>query len=226
MTAYGARRSPQQVLELIRAERCIAVVRSPTFESALEMSRELVAAGFGALEVTYTTPDATELLRTLRAECGDGLLLGGGTISGSEQAHLAADAGADFLVCPGSPPGLVEEMLDTGVLVVPGVLTPTEIATVRRAGVLAVKLFPAVAIGTAGMAALRGPFPDLAIIPTGGITIDQVSAWLDAGAHAVGVGAGLTSVQGDGSAQRHVVSPLASQVLQDLKQADSGPGEP
>lgn len=222
MSSYDDR-SPERVLERLAEHRCIAVVRSGTAEDALAVSRQLVAAGFDTLEITYTTPDATEVLRTLRADCGDEILLGGGTISGSEEAHHAAEAGADFLVSPGSPPGLVEEMLASGILVVPGVLTPTEIATARCAGVLAVKLFPAIAIGTAGMAALRGPFPDLAIIPTGGITIDEVSGWLDAGAHAVGVGAGLTSVVGEGSSRRHVVSPLAEQVLRELKKAARDP---
>ncbi len=89
MSSYDDDRSPERVLERLAEHRCIAVVRSGTAEDALDVSRQLVAAGFDTLEITYTTPDATEVLRTLRADCGDEILLGGGTISGREEAHLA-----------------------------------------------------------------------------------------------------------------------------------------
>ncbi len=193
MTTYGADQTAERVLELIGEQRCIAVIRSPTTEAALRVSRELVSGGFGALEITYTTPHATELLRELRAEFGQRLLLGAGTVTSAERADAAARSGADFLVSPGSPPELVKAMLATGRLVIPGVLTPTEIMAARAQGVLAVKLFPASIIGPTGLATLRGPFADVAIIPTGGIKIEEIDTWLDAGAHAVGIGGALAS---------------------------------
>ncbi|MBA2774571.1 MAG: bifunctional 4-hydroxy-2-oxoglutarate aldolase/2-dehydro-3-deoxy-phosphogluconate aldolase [Nocardioidaceae bacterium] len=210
-------RTAEQVLELLGVQRCIAIVRSQSPEGALAASRALVAAGFTAVEITYTTPRATELLSTLRAEYGDRILLGAGTVSSAGQAGGATNAGADFLVCPGSPPELVRAMLETGRLVVPGVLTPTEIMTVRAAGALVVKLFPAAMVGPAGLAALRGPFPDLAVIPSGGVAIEEVGSWLAAGAHAVGLGSGLTSTGSDPS--RHLVSTAAAQLLDTLRSA-------
>lgn len=213
-------RTAEQVLELLGVQRCIAIVRSQTSGGALSASRALVAAGFTAVEITYTTPRATELLSTLRAEYGDRILLGAGTVSSAGQAAAAADAGAEFLVCPGSPPELVHAMLETGRLVIPGVLTPTEVMAVRAAGALVVKLFPATMVGPAGLAALRGPFPDLAVIPSGGIAIEEVDSWLAAGAHAVGLGSGLTTTGPDQS--RRLVSPAAAHLLDTLRSAGGG----
>lgn len=179
------------VLDGLGRSGLIAVIRSTTKNDALRVSRVLLDAGVGALEITYTTPDACEIIAALRSEVGAGTLFGAGTIRSADEAVGAADAGADFLVSPGSPPGLVEAMLQTGLLVLPGVLTATELMQVRSLGVRTVKLFPACQIGTHGLRALRGPFPDMAFVPTGGIAADGVTAWFTAGAHAVGLGGSL-----------------------------------
>lgn len=183
--------APEEVLDRLGRVGLIAVVRSATKADALGLSRVLVEAGVPAVEVTYTTPDAPEVMASLRAEVGEHVLLGVGTIRSVGEALRAANYGADFLVSPGSPAGLLESMLDTGRLVLPGVLSPTEVMHAHALGVTAVKLFPAGLVGPAGLHALRGPFPDVAFVPTGGIAVDDVGSWLDAGAHAVGVGSSL-----------------------------------
>jgi 2-dehydro-3-deoxyphosphogluconate aldolase/(4S)-4-hydroxy-2-oxoglutarate aldolase len=168
----------------------VAVVRSSSHHDALTVARILVAAGIGAVELTWTTPSAVTAVAELRAEF-PGVLLGAGSLRTPAHAAEAAAAGADFLVSAGSPPALVSGMLGTGKLVLPGVFSPTEIMAAADQGVAAIKLFPAMVHGPSGLAALRGPFPDIAFLPTGGIGLDEVRGWLAAGAHAVGLGSAL-----------------------------------
>ncbi len=192
------RTHPARVLSELRKYRLIAVVRLPSGAEALAMGRALAEAGVRAIEVTYTTPDASDVIGSLKAELEGTVLVGAGTVHTPERVRMAADSGADFLVSAGAPPALIEVMLSTDLLVVPGVFTATEIITAQSLGVLAVKLFPASVIGPPGLKSLRGPFPDLPIIATGGITVEQIDDWLDAGAHAVGVGGDLMSKLVDG----------------------------
>jgi 2-dehydro-3-deoxyphosphogluconate aldolase/(4S)-4-hydroxy-2-oxoglutarate aldolase len=187
---YGAPRNAGDSLDRLGEVGVVAVVRSPSSHDALTVARVLVAAGIGAVEITWTTPSAATAVRALRDEF-PAVLLGAGSLRTPAHAAEAAAAGADFLVSAGSPPTLVSGMLDTGRLVLPGVFTPTEIMAAADRGVAAAKLFPALAHGPSGLAALRGPFPDVAFVPTGGVGIEDVGAWLAAGAHAVGLGSAL-----------------------------------
>jgi 2-dehydro-3-deoxyphosphogluconate aldolase/(4S)-4-hydroxy-2-oxoglutarate aldolase len=201
-TLSDLRTHPARVLSKLREHRLIAVIRSSSAAEALGMSRALAEAGVRAIEVTYTTPDASDVIGSLKAELEGTVLVGAGTVHTPEKVRMAAGSGADFLVSAGAPPALIEVMLSTDLLVVPGVFTATEIITAHSLGVLAVKLFPASVVGPAGLKSLRGPFPDLPVIATGGITLDQIDDWLDAGAHAVGVGADLMSKLSDGGVRR------------------------
>lgn len=180
-----------ETLDRLGVAAVVAVVRSPAYDDALAVTRVLVRSGIGAVEITWTTPSAADAVRTLRDELPPGVLLGAGTLRTALHAAEAAEAGADFLVSAGSPPGLVSAMVETGRLVLPGVSTPTEIMAVTERGVGAVKLFPALVHGPSGLAGLRGPFPEVAFVPTGGVVLDDVRTWLKAGAHAVGLGSAL-----------------------------------
>jgi len=182
---------PEAVLGRMARCRLVVVIRSPTSADALDVGRVLLAAGVAVLEVTGTTPDACGVLAALRREAGAEVLLGVGSIRSVDDARRADDADADFLVSPGSPGPLTEAMLATGRLVLPGVFTATEVMQARAAGARAVKLFPASLVGPTGLRALLGPFPDVSFVPTGGIALNDVAGWLDAGALAVGVGGQL-----------------------------------
>lgn len=183
--------APDASLRRIAECKLIAVLRSPTADDALRVGRMLLGAGVQILEVTGTTPDACAVLTALRGEADTEVLLGIGSVRSVDDAQRADDAGADFLVSPGSPGQLMKAMLATGRLVLPGVFTATEAMQAQAIGARAVKLFPASLIGPAGLRTLRGPLPDLAFVPTGGIAPSEVSQWLDAGALAVGVGGQL-----------------------------------
>ncbi len=212
-SSAGHRLPPDEVLERLAATRLIAVVRSPSDADAISVSRVLISAGVRALEITFTTPDAAGVISALRGESPAGTVLGAGTICSVNQATGAVAAGADFLVSPGSPRILLEKLLTMGRLVVPGVLTPTEIMAAQMLGVTAVKLFPAGMVGPAGLTALRGPFPELEFIPTGGIAEHAVAAWLAAGALALGVGGHLAPARARSPAQQLDVFETAKRFL-------------
>jgi len=179
------------VLDGLRRARVVAVLRADSADAAVRSADALVAAGVRAIELTYTTPDAADALRSVRARHGDDVLIGAGTIRTVAQVHASVDAGADFLVTPHLAPALLEAMVASGTSAIPGVFTPSEVAQALDAGAPAVKLFPAATAGLGHLAALRGPFPGLQVMPTGGIGAADVRSWLDAGALAVGVGGEL-----------------------------------
>jgi 2-dehydro-3-deoxyphosphogluconate aldolase/(4S)-4-hydroxy-2-oxoglutarate aldolase len=167
----------------------VAVIRAPSAGTAVAAAEAVAAAGVRAVEITFTTPDALTAIRRLASR--DGLLVGAGTLTEPAQAAAAAAAGARFLVSPGIDDGVVDAMRATGLATLAGAYTPTEVMRARRLGVTAVKLFPAGIGGIGLLRALREPFPDLAVIPTGGVTPENLGEWLAAGALAVGAGGAL-----------------------------------
>jgi len=178
-------------LARLRAARVVAVLRADSADAAVRAAAALVAAGVGALELTYTTPDAARAIRAVSTRHGDDVLVGAGTLRTVAQVHEAVDAGAEFLVTPHLDPPVLDAMVAGGTLAFPGVFTPSEVARALDGGATAVKLFPAATAGIGHLRALRGPFPGLEVMPTGGIGAADVGAWLDAGAVAVGAGGEL-----------------------------------
>lgn len=171
----------------------LAVVRAPGPESAVKGAAALIAGGVSGLEITYSTPDAPGVIRALRAQYGEDIFLGAGTVLTSRQAGDAVDAGASFLVSPGTVPDTVAAMKATGALVLAGALTPTEILTAVALGADVVKIFPASLGGPAYLASLRGPLTHVPLMPTGGVTPDNLAEWFASGAFAVGAGSDLCS---------------------------------
>ncbi|MEQ4518202.1 bifunctional 4-hydroxy-2-oxoglutarate aldolase/2-dehydro-3-deoxy-phosphogluconate aldolase [Pseudarthrobacter sp. B907] len=177
----------------LRQAGILAVVRAPSTESAIRGAAALLEGGVTGLEITYSTPDAPAVIRALRAEYGDKVYLGAGTVLTRGQAEDAVDAGAEFLVSPGTVAETVTAMKSTGSLVMAGALTPTEVLTAVGLGADVVKIFPASLGGPSYFRALRGPLPDVPLMPTGGVTPGNIGEWFDAGAVAVGAGGDLCS---------------------------------
>jgi 2-dehydro-3-deoxyphosphogluconate aldolase/(4S)-4-hydroxy-2-oxoglutarate aldolase len=149
----------------------------------------VLEGGVPLVEITIDTPGALE---TVAKAASDGIAIGVGTVTTPEQVRTCADVGVAFVVSPSFAPEMVEAALAAGIEPIPGVLTPTELLAARRAGALAVKVFPAGPTGgPALIRALRGPFPDVPLLPTGGIEPRDVPLYLDAGATCVGLGATL-----------------------------------
>ena len=170
-------------------DRVLAIVRYREPCDLGAVVDALRSGGINAIEITADTPGALEAV----ARAGESATpIGAGTIRTIEEARAFAAAGAAFLVSPGLVPQIVREGRTLGVPTVPGVLSPTEVLGAAAAGSSAVKLFPASLGGVAYLRGLRGPFPDVRFIPTGGIAIEDVPRWLEAGAACVGLGSALT----------------------------------
>jgi 2-dehydro-3-deoxyphosphogluconate aldolase/(4S)-4-hydroxy-2-oxoglutarate aldolase len=176
---------PEAILE----ERVIPVVRGLTADTAVSLAAALREGGLHVIEVTVEGARAIEAISSLN---GSGSVVGAGTVTSIGLAAAATEAGAAFLVSPHSDPALNEWAASHGVPMIPGGLTPTEVFAAWRSGVSAVKVFPVSMGGPDLIRGLRGPFPDIPLIPTGGITALDAADYLAAGAVAVGVGGWLT----------------------------------
>ena len=184
---------PDRTLKRVEDLGLLAVVRGESRAAALEVASALIEGGVLGIEITFTTPEAPRAIRDLDEEYGDRILLGAGTVTTYEQVEQSAEAGATFLVSPGSDPVLLPAMLGTGLLVLPGTLTPSEIMLARRLGAPAVKLFPGSSGGPSYLKTLLGPFPNVPFVPTGGVSQENMVDWFAAGAFSVGAG-GLAEV--------------------------------
>jgi len=181
-------------LAQLAALRILAIIRAPSSNAALEIGVAVARGGIGALEVTFTTPGAADAIAALTARL-PGVVIGAGTVLDRPTLEAARAAGAAFAVSPHLDLELVAAARELGVPYLPGALTPTEVLAAWRGGATAIKLFPAAQVGPSYLAALRGPFPGVPIVPTGGVDEQNVAAWLAAGAVAVGIGGSL--VRGD-----------------------------
>jgi 2-dehydro-3-deoxyphosphogluconate aldolase/(4S)-4-hydroxy-2-oxoglutarate aldolase len=185
------RRPP--VPDEIRSGRVIAIGRRLQPGSILPIAEALAEGGVRAFEVTMDSLDAIAALTALAREYSNGpLVLGAGTVLDIPSAEAAVDAGARFLVTPHIDLELIQWAVDREIPIFPGAFTPTEILAAWRAGASAVKLFPASAVGPKFVRELRGPFADVPLIPTGGVSRENASAFIAAGALGVGVGSWLT----------------------------------
>ena len=176
-------------MTILSSGRIIGIVRYRQACDILSVVHALAAGGVTLCEVTLDTPGA---LAAIAHAAAAGAVVGAGTVVEADQVRACADAGARFVVSPATVDDVVQTALDLGMEALPGVLSPTELLHARSLGVEAVKVFPcAPAGGAALIGALRGPFPDVGLVPTGGIEIGDVAAYLDAGANAVGLGGAL-----------------------------------
>ncbi len=190
----------------------MAILRRLQVSSAIAVAKAVHEAGVSVLEVTIDSPAPFELISALRRDIPD-VVVGVGTVLDTQQVALAADAGASFVVSPNVDEEVITACVERGVPVVPGAATASEVVRAWKAGAAAVKLFPAAALGTATVKALREPLPFVPLVAVGGIDGSNARQFLDAGAVAVGLG-GWLSCRGDAAAAlgraRQLVSALAS----------------
>jgi 2-dehydro-3-deoxyphosphogluconate aldolase / (4S)-4-hydroxy-2-oxoglutarate aldolase len=185
-------------LDRVGAVPVVAILRAGDAGRFLEVGRVLYEGGVRAVEVTLTSRGALEAFGRLREELPGDALLGVGTVRSVGDAERAVDAGATYLVAPDFRAEVVAWAAGRDVPVVPGALTPTEVGAAWAAGATAVKVFPVSAVGgPAYVKAIRAPLPEVPLVPTGGVGIDDLGAYLAAGAVAVGVGSPLLGDAGD-----------------------------
>ncbi|TQS19730.1 bifunctional 4-hydroxy-2-oxoglutarate aldolase/2-dehydro-3-deoxy-phosphogluconate aldolase [Microbispora sp. KK1-11] len=181
---------PHDLLDLLGARRLLAIVRGDDPAAALRSIDVLAEEGVTLMEVSLSGADALSVIRKAASTLGAGVHLGAGTVLTARDAVAARDAGATFVVTPGLGEG-VDEALRLGLPVLAGALTPTEVISATARGAAAVKLFPASAGGVSYLRALRDPFPAVPFVPVGGVGLDSVRDYLEAGAVAVGLGSPL-----------------------------------
>src|SRR5437764_14331119 len=181
---------PQQLQRVLDAG-IVAVVRAPDPAGLVEVIRALAAGGVAVAEVTLTVPDALDVVREAKKALGDSVLLGAGTVLDVETCRAALLAGAEFIVAPTLNLDVIRLCRRYDKLVMPGAFTPTEILTAWEAGADIVKVFPADVVGPAFFKALRGPLPQIRLMPTGGVDLSTAADFLKAGACCPGVGGQL-----------------------------------
>ncbi|HTU20129.1 MAG TPA: bifunctional 4-hydroxy-2-oxoglutarate aldolase/2-dehydro-3-deoxy-phosphogluconate aldolase [Gemmataceae bacterium] len=169
----------------------VAVVRSPDSQQLVEAVRALADGGVTVAEITMTVPGALDVLRQMRQALGERVLLGAGTILDTETARAALLAGAEYLVAPTLNLDVIRLCQRYSKLVMPGAFTPTEVLTAWEAGADIVKVFPADVVGPAFFKALRGPLPQIRLMPTGGVDLNTAADFLKAGACCLGLGSQL-----------------------------------
>ncbi len=180
-----------ETLAKIKQLGLLAVIRGPSPELTLKMVDALMAGGVYGIEITYSTPNAPEVVHSLAQKYGQEIMLGMGTLVEPEQAAEAVQAGANFLVSPHCEKTLAEAMVATGLPVMIGALTPTEVMQAYRYGSDVVKIFPGSLVGPDYIKTLRGPYPYIPMMPTGGVNVENIADWFAAGVFAVGAGSNL-----------------------------------
>lgn len=184
-------KTKQEILQQIKDVGLLAVIRGPSRDLTIKMVEALVKGGVIGIEITYTTPQAEEVVTALKNSFGDDILLGMGTLTKPQQAESAKAAGANFLVSPVCEPALVKAMVKTGLATMAGALTPTEIFQTHSLGVDVIKVFPGSLTGPKYIKAVHGPLPHIDMMPTGGVSKENIKDWFAAGAIAVGAGSAL-----------------------------------
>ena len=181
----------KQVLDRIIECGVVAIVRGQSDELILKAIEAALAGGINVIEVTFTVPNALQIIEKLAGQLSDDVILGAGTVLTPEKAASAVDAGARFIVSPNTNISVIEMAKSRGVPVCPGALTPTEVVTAWQAGADVIKIFPANVMGPKYLKDLHGPLPDVPFMPTGGVNLSTAREYLENGAVALGVGGDL-----------------------------------
>src|SRR5438445_13008400 len=202
----------------------VAVVRSRDSQQLVEVARALADGGVTVVEITMSVPDALDVLRQVRQALGDRVLLGAGTILDPETARAALLAGAEYIVSPTLNLDVIKLCRRYAKLVMPGAFTPTEILSAWEAGADIVKVFPADVVGPAFFKAMRGPLPQIRLMPTGGVELTTAPAFLKAGACCLGVGSQLVEPTAVAAGNFDRLRDLARQYVAIVKHARHAAG--
>lgn len=181
----------QELVARVERERIVAVLRLDDTAAVRPVVDALAAGGVRLFEVTMTVPDAAAVIRRMVIDAGRDAVFGAGTVIDAETATRVIDAGAAFVVSPVFRRAIVETCHSRDIAAIPGCFTPTEILDAWDAGADIVKVFPATSLGPSYFKDLRAPLPDVRLMPTGGVSIENAADWLRAGAVAIGIGSAL-----------------------------------
>ena len=207
------------VTALVEQLGVVAVIRMKDPAKLRAVVDAMAAGGVRALEVTMTVPRAVEMIRELAPTLPDGFLLGAGTVIDAATARAVIDAGASFVVSPVFRPDVVAACHQRGVPAMPGCFSPTEILAAHECGADIIKVFPATALGPQFIKDVRAPLPQVKLMPTGGVTLDNAGDWIRAGAVAVGLGSALVDAAAIADGRFDVITANARRVVENVAAA-------
>ena len=206
------------ILKKIQDCGVVAVVRAESAEKAIKIADACVAAGIAGIEITYTVPGASEVINELSKRYTNGeIIVGAGTVLDPETARTAILAGAQYIVSPSFNPETVRLCNRYQVACMPGAMTIKEVIDVMESGADIVKVFPGELYGPKVIKAIKGPIPQAVLMPTGGVSLDNVDEWIKAGCVAVGVGGALTAGAAKGDYES--ITTLGKQFVAKVKEA-------
>lgn len=197
----------------------VAIIRAPSGELLVDVAEALSAGGIDVMEVTFTIPGAIRVLEQVSEKLGDRVLLGAGTVLDTETARAAILAGAEFIVSPSTNIDVIGVCKRYSKLSMPGAFTPTEVIAAWQAGADIVKIFPSDVHGPKYLKALRGPYPQVRMMPTGGVTLETAADFLKAGACALGIGGSLVEARALADRDLTRIETLSRRFVDAVRQA-------
>jgi 2-dehydro-3-deoxyphosphogluconate aldolase/(4S)-4-hydroxy-2-oxoglutarate aldolase len=208
----------EQALQKVLDGGIVSIIRAQSGEQLVDVAKALYEGGIDVIEVTFTVPGVLDIISAVKRELGDRILLGAGTVLDTETARAAILAGAEFIVTPTVNPDVIRLCNRYSKVIMPGGFTPTEILTAWEAGADIVKVFPADVGGPSFLKAVHGPMPHIRLLPTGGVDLETLPAFVKAGACAVGLGSALVEKQAVESGDMNRIRTLAEQYVALVKQ--------
>ena len=209
------------LVQSIEQAGLVAIIRMKDPEKLRAVVDAIADGGIRALEVTMTVPGAVEIIRQLAPTLPQGFILGAGTVLDAETARRVIDAGARFVVSPVFRRSVIEACHTADIAAMPGCFTPTEILDAWDAGADVVKVFPATSLGPGFLKDIRGPLPQVKLMPTGGVSLDNAGDWIRGGAVAVGIGTALLDSAAIAAGQFDVLRANAARVVASVSSARS-----
>ncbi len=212
----------EEVRQRLIATGIVPVIRASSAQKALLAADALYQGGIAVVEVTLTVPGAETAIESLRKNFGGDLLVGAGTVLDVDDAKRCFDSGAQFIVSPGLDRATIGFVNSKDILMIAGALTPTEVITAWKHGSDIVKIFPCSAVGGAGyIKALKGPLPQIPLIPTGGVNLQTAADFIRAGSEALGIGGELVQASALDAGTPEVITALAKQFVEIVQVARS-----
>ena len=205
----------QRVLDL----GIVSIIRAESGEQLVDVAQALYEGGIDVIEVTFTVPGVLQIISDVKKSLGDKIVLGAGTVLDTESARAAILAGAEFVVTPTVNTDVIQLCNRYDKMIMPGGFTPTEILTAWEAGADIVKVFPADVGGPNYLKAIHGPLPQIRLLPTGGVDLETLPAFVKAGACAVGLGSALVEKQAVAAGDLNRIRSLAQQYVAKMKEA-------
>ncbi|MFQ5831680.1 MAG: bifunctional 4-hydroxy-2-oxoglutarate aldolase/2-dehydro-3-deoxy-phosphogluconate aldolase [Candidatus Thorarchaeota archaeon] len=206
-------------MDLVYETGLIPIIRVDSTEKAFNVAEAFLEGGVNIIEVTFSVPGATEVVRKLTQKLGNKVLIGTGTVLNAEMVDEAVQAGSEFIVSPGYSRELIEAAQRHSKACIPGAMTPSEILDAYTLGADAVKVFPCGNLGGAAyIKAIRAPLPQIPLVPTGGVNLETAGPLLEAGAFALGVGSAITDKKAISEGRFEIITENVKKFLRTVKQ--------